>query len=140
MKPVQAIILNATFLFLLGVWGYIAAPEDRATELISIVFAVIFYAAVPLLYRNNRIVDFLLRVLLFLLSIAICLALIRAFQTNGIGHIIRLSLMLLTTLYALAVLSQGYIRRRQIRKKERQGKELKRSSRSQVQNKKDKDE
>ena len=117
MKPIQAIITNAIVLILLGLWGYIASPAYRPTELIPIVFGFFFLAAALPISRDNRIVEFILRILLFLLIIALILSLIRAIDTTSVGHILRISLMILATFYTFIVFIIKQRKRLQERKK-----------------------
>lgn len=119
MKPTQAIVINAVLLILLGLWGYLASPEYRSTELIPIVFGLLFLASVLPIRFENRIVEFMLRILLFLLVVALTLSLIRAINNANVGNIIRLSLMILATGYTLLIFVIKLRKRLQERKKNR---------------------
>lgn len=103
MKPLHVIVLNAFLLILLGLWGYLASPTHSSTELIPIVFGFLFLAAALPIHLDNRIVEFMVRVLLFLLVIALTLSLVNALDHVDPENMLRLSLMLLATVYSLFI-------------------------------------
>lgn len=119
MKPFQAIIIDAAVLILLGFWGYLHAPDDRSVELVPIVFGFLFLAAAFPVRLENRIVEFMLRVLLSLLVVALVLSLIAAVESSNTGNSIRLGLMTLATLYTWGVYMLALRKRLIERKKNR---------------------
>lgn len=119
MKPLRAIIINAVVLILLGLWGYLRSPYDRSVELVPVVFGFLFLAAAIPIRLENRIVEFMLRVLLTLLLVTLILSLITAIESSHIANMARLTLMTLATLYTWGIYMFALRKRLIERKKNR---------------------
>ena len=119
MKPAQAIIMNAIVLILFGLWGYLRSPDNRSMELVPIVSGFLFLAAAIPIRLENRIVEFMLRILLSLLVVALLLSLIAAIESSSTGNIMRLGLMTLATLYTWGIYMLALRKRLIERKKNR---------------------
>lgn len=135
LQPVTAVLVAAVILLLCGAWGYFAPAESRSTALIYIVFSLLFLAAAPVLRGGNRIVEFILRVLLLLLIIALALALTQDWKQSGTGRLLRLFAMAIAALYAFGVLTAAYVRRLQRRMEDRRRREATPSESADFQNK-----
>ena len=103
MKPSRAIIINAAILILLGFWGYLRSADDRSVELVPIAFGFLFLAAAIPIRLENRIVEFMLRILLSLLVVALVLSLVSAIESSNTADIIRLGPMTVATCYTLGI-------------------------------------
>lgn len=119
MKPLRAIIINGAVLILLGLWGYLRSPDDRSVELVPIVFGFLFLAAAIPIRLENRIVEFMLRILLSLLIVALTLSLITAIESSNTGNVMRFGLMILATLYTWSIYMLALRKRLIERKKNR---------------------
>ena len=119
MKPLRAIIINAAVLILFGLWGYLHSPDNRSVELVPIVFGLLFLAAAIPVRLENRIVEFMLRVLLSLLVVALILSLITAIEYANTGNVMRFSLMTLVTFYTWVIYMLALRKRLIDRKKNR---------------------
>ena len=120
MTASQATILNSIILIAAGGWGYLSEPSNRSEELIPLVFGLLFLIAIPPLRKDNRIVEFILRSLGLLLSIALVLALVRAIQESQVERIIRIVVMLAATAFTFFVLISKMNARLKERRKNRE--------------------
>ncbi len=105
MKPYVANILNAVVLIALSVWGYFSVPEGiepSKTALIPAAFGVIFLICTPLLKKENKAVAHIVVLLTFLLILALFMPLKSQLGKGDTLGIIRIVLMLLTSIIAMA--------------------------------------
>lgn len=115
MKPFQANILNAIVLIIMGLWGYFGSSEPSPTALIPVGFGVIFALVTPLFRKENRIVAHIVVLLTFLLIIALFMPLRGAINRVDTLGIVRVTLMLATSVLAMVIYIKSFIDARKAR-------------------------
>ena len=115
MKPFQANLLNAIVLIAMGLWGYFSADKPSNTALIPVAFGVIFALVTPPFRKENKIVAHIVVLLTFLLLIALIMPLRGAITRGDSMAIMRVGLMMATTLIALIIFVKSFIDARKAR-------------------------
>ena len=118
MKPYQSNLLNAVVLIAMGLWGYLSSDSPSPTALIPVGFGVIFALATPPFKKDNKIVAHIIVLLTFLLIIALIMPLNGALKRNDTMAIIRVVIMLATSIYALVTFIKNFIAVRKAREAE----------------------
>ncbi len=115
MKPFQANALNAVVLIIIGLWGYLGSSDPSPTALIPVGFGVIFALVTPLFRKDNRIVAHIVVLLTFLLIIALFMPLRGAINRGDTLGIVRVALMLATSIFAMVIYIKSFIDARKTR-------------------------
>ncbi|MCB0640614.1 MAG: hypothetical protein KDC44_03205 [Phaeodactylibacter sp.] len=115
MEPHRANLWNAIVLILLGAWGYFGAENASPTALNPVAFGVVFALSTPLFRRGNKLVERIVIVLTFLLVIALFMPFQGALERKDTLALIRVTLMILVCLYALAVYLKNFLDARKAR-------------------------
>jgi hypothetical protein len=106
-------LINAIVLVALGLWGYLAKSEPTTdATLIPMAFGLVFGIALPLYQEENRLISYLFLVLTLLLTIALWIPMVRAYQAEQTSELIRLSLMVLSCCLALFYYLVAFLRHR----------------------------
>ncbi len=109
MKPFQINLINAIVLIVMGLWGYLGAEDPSPTALIPVGFGVIFALATPPFQKGNRVVAHIVVVLTFLLIIALFMPLRGAINREDTLAIVRVGLMVLTSIIALVIYVRSFL-------------------------------
>ena len=115
MKPFQANLLNAAVLIIMGLWGYLGSESPSATSLIPIIFGGIFLLATPPFKKENKIVAHIIVLLTFLLIIALIMPLRGAIGRGDTMAVVRVGLMLATSILALIIFIKSFVDARKAR-------------------------
>lgn len=115
MKPHRANFWNALVLIVLGAWGYFAAASASPTALIPVAFGVVFALSNPLFRRGNKLVEGIVVVLTLLLVIALFMPLQGALERGDTMALLRVTLMIIVCLLALAVYLKSFLDARKTR-------------------------
>ena len=115
MQPAQATLLNAIVLVALGLWGYFGSESPSSTALIPVAFGVILGLTVPAIRQQNRLVAHIVVVLTLILIVALFMPLRGALERGDQAAIIRVSLMLLTSILAMIAYVRSFIQARKNR-------------------------
>ena len=115
MKPFQANLLNAAVLIIMGLWGYLSSETPSTTALIPVIFGGIFLLATPPFKKENKIVAHIIVLLTFLLIIALVMPLKGAIGRGDTMAIVRVGLMLATSLFAFVTFIKSFIDARKAR-------------------------
>ena len=115
MNPYNANLINAILLIILGAWGYFGSEDPSTTALIPVAFGLVFALSSPLFKKGNKLVVHLVVALTFLLVIALFMPLKGAIERNDTLAIIRVGIMLLGSIFALAVFVKSFIDARKAR-------------------------
>lgn len=109
MKPFQINLVNAFVLITMGLWGYFSADKPSPTALIPVGFGVIFALATPPFKRDNKVIAHIVVLLTLLLIIALFMPLKGAVGRGDTLGIVRVGLMLLTSIYAMVIYIRSFI-------------------------------
>ena len=112
MKPYLASLINAFVLILLGLWGYFGSDTPSFTALIPALVGFILLLLNWGLRKDNRIIAHVVVVLTFLLLIALVKPLTGAIGRNDTTAIIRVIIMIASTLMALIYFVKSFINAR----------------------------
>lgn len=118
MKPYQSNLLNAVVLIVMGLWGYFSSDAPSPTALIPVGFGAIFALATPPFKKENKIVAHIIVLLTFLLIIALIMPLNGAIKRGDTMAIIRVAIMLATSIFALITFIKSFIDARKAREAE----------------------
>lgn len=118
MKPYQSNLLNAAVLIVMGLWGYLSSESPSTTALIPVGFGVIFALATPPFKKENKIVAHIIVLLTFLLIIALIMPLKGALGRNDTLAIVRVVIMLATSVFAFITFIKSFIDARKAREAE----------------------
>ena len=111
MKPHKISFVNAVTLISFGLWGYIDV-DYSPTALIPVVFGVIILVLNSGLKKENKMVAHVVVLLTFLILFGLVKPLMSAIEGDRIMGITRVSLMMLSTIFALVVFVKSFIANR----------------------------
>ncbi len=116
MKAHVASLVNAVVLIGLGLWGYLGSETPSKTALIPVVFGAILLSLYRGVKKENKIVAHIAVLLTLLILGGFVKPLTAAIGRNDGMAILRVSVMLLTTVVALAAFIKSFIDVRRARK------------------------
>ena len=111
MKPHKISFVNAITLISFGLWGYIDV-DYSPTALIPVVFGVIIMILNPGLKRENKVIAHIVVLLTFLILGGLVKPLMSTLESSNTMGVIRVTLMMLSTLMALIVFIKSFIANR----------------------------
>ena len=109
MKPFQANFLNGIVLIAMGMWAYMSSEAPSFTSLIPVAFGFIFLALTGPFRRENKVVAHIIVVLTLLILLALIKPLTGVIAEENTVGIIRVVLMMLTSLIALIIFIKSFI-------------------------------
>ncbi len=109
MKTYTASLINALTLIFFSVWAYVASDTPSVTALIPAFFGVVITALYPLFRKSNKIAAHIVVLLTFLVLIGLTKPLSAAISANNGLALFRLSLMILTSVFSLAIYIRSFI-------------------------------
>jgi hypothetical protein len=109
MKAHTASLSNAFVLILISAWAYIGAAEPSLTALIPAVFGLLLLACYPGVRAQNKIVAHLAAALTLLILLALIMPLRGAISREDSMAILRVGLMLASTLLAMVFFIKSFI-------------------------------
>ena len=109
MNPGNANFINAAVLIVMGAWGYFGSESPSPTALIPVVVGAILFVMTNSIRNHNKVVAHIA----VLLTLLILVALIKPF-TSAMGRadsmaMIRVGLMMLTSLIAMIAFVKSFI-------------------------------
>lgn len=108
MKPYAANYLNGFILLIIGAWGYLATESASPTALIAPVSGLIFLLLGPMMKNENKVVAHVVVLLTLLLMLALIVPLTKR---EGIA-MVRILIMMLSCLIAMAIYIKSFIEAR----------------------------
>ena len=108
MKPYLASLINAFVLILLGLWSYFGSETPSFTALIPAVIGFVLLLLNWGLRKDNRTVAHVVVSLTFITLIALLKPLTGAIGRNDATAIIRVSVMIASTLIALIIFIKSF--------------------------------
>lgn len=109
MKPFQASLLNAFTLIGLGTWAYFTSETPSVTALIPVFIGLILLAINSGVKKEAKIPAHIAVLLTLIVLFGLIKPLMGALDRESIIGIIRISLMILTTLIALITFIRSFI-------------------------------
>ncbi|MEM8767556.1 MAG: hypothetical protein AAGE43_08945 [Pseudomonadota bacterium] len=109
MSAHTASLLNAVLLILISAWAYLAADTPSLTALIPAVFGALLLICAPGVKRENKIVSHIAVLLTLIILIALFMPLRGALGRGDPLAVLRVGIMLGSTLVALVFFVRSFI-------------------------------
>ena len=109
MKAHQASLLNALLLIALSAWGYLASENPSFTALIPAIIGVILLLCNPGVKKENKVIAHVAVVLTLLVLIGLIKPLLGVIERENTMGILRVVIMLLSTIVALIYFIKSFI-------------------------------
>ena len=115
MKANTVSLINSLFLVSMGLWGYFESDSRPITALIPVIVGVILLLINSGVKKQNKIAAHIAVLLTLLIIIGLVRPLLGALNRGNIAGIIRVSVMILTSLWAMFTFVQSFISARKSR-------------------------
>lgn len=112
MKPSTANILNSILLIVVSGYAFFSSPEPSVTALIPAIAGLILFSLTPWFKPGNKVAAHIAVLLTFLVLIALIKPLTGVFGRSDQGAIFRVALMMLSSLFALAIFITSFVKAR----------------------------
>lgn len=109
MKPYMANLINSIVLILLGLWSYFGSETPSMTALIPTFVGVVLLVMVKPMQKGNRVVAHIVVVLTLILLVALIKPLTGALNRESQIGIIRVVVMMATSLIAMIVFIKSFV-------------------------------
>ncbi len=119
MKAHIASLINAVLLIAMSAWGYLASEDPSPTALIPTVIGVALLAMNPGIRKENKIIAHIAVVLTLLILFGLVKPLTGAMGRGDSLAVMRVIIMIISTVFALALFIKSFIDAR--RKRAAQG-------------------
>tara|TARA_B100000767_G_C19652143_1_gene487245 strand:+ start:97 stop:447 length:351 start_codon:yes stop_codon:yes gene_type:complete len=116
MKAHTTSLINALILVIMGLWGYFESDSRPITALIPVVVGIILVAINNGVKKENKIIAHIAILLTLIIIIGLIKPFLGSLERGNITGIIRVSLMILTSLLAMIAFIQSFIAARKARK------------------------
>lgn len=113
MKPYVTSLINSLVLIVLGLWAFFSSETPSFTALIPVFIGTVLLALNPGLKKENKIIAHVVVVLTFVVLVGLLKPLTGAFAKSNFVGIIRVVLMIVTTIIALVSFVQSFKAARQ---------------------------
>jgi len=112
MKAHTASLVNAIILVVLGAWGYFSSDTPSMTALIPVIFGVIILALNKGIKNENKVIAHIAVFLTLIILVGLSMPLIGAIERSDIAAVIRILVMILSTLLAIVFFVKSFIEAR----------------------------
>ncbi len=109
MKPYLASLINAITLIIFGAWGYFASDDPSPTAFIPVGFGIVLLALNNGVKKENKVIAHIAVVITLVVLIGLFMPLRGAIERADQPAVIRVALMILTTLMAMAFFIKSFI-------------------------------
>ena len=115
MKAHTTSLVNAIALISMGTWGYVDSDSKAVTALIPVVIGIILLVVNNGVKKENKIIAHIAVLLTFIVLLGLIMPLKGSIARNNSMGIIRVLVMLITSILALISFIQSFIRARKER-------------------------
>ena len=115
MKANTVSLINSLFLVSMGLWGYFESDSRPITALIPVIVGVILLLINSGVKKQNKIAAHVAVLLTLLIIIGLVKPFLGALNRGNLAGIIRVSLMILSSLWAMFTFVQSFISARKSR-------------------------
>jgi len=105
----QASLINAISLILIGGYGYLQSETPSPTALIPVCFGVLLIAMYPGVKNQNKIIAHIAVLLTLITLIGLIMPLMGSIKRGDMQAVMRVSIMILTTVLAIFYFVQSFI-------------------------------
>ena len=109
MKPHIVNFFNALILIILSSWGYFSSETPSVTALIPTIIGVILLLCTAGVKTENKLIAHVAVLLTFIMLLGLIKPLLGALERSDIGAVIRVCVMLLTTIIAMITFIRNFI-------------------------------
>lgn len=109
MKPATITLINAIILIVISLWSYFGSESPSFTALIPLFFGVTFLILSPSFQKGNKVVAHIVVVLTLLLVLSFSMPLRAAILREDTMAILRVGLMLISSLVAMLIYIRSFI-------------------------------
>jgi len=111
MKTYKASLLNAMTLLIFGLWGALPfiTGDGSPTALIPVIFGLIFIVCNNGLKKENKVISHLIVMLTLIVCIALFMPLMKAFGRADSLAIMRISVMIVSSMFAIVTFIKSFI-------------------------------
>tara|TARA_B100000886_G_scaffold286231_1_gene210737 strand:- start:1364 stop:1714 length:351 start_codon:yes stop_codon:yes gene_type:complete len=115
MKASTSSLLNAIILISMGLWGYIESESKAITALIPVIIGIILLLVNKGVKNENKALAHVAVLLTFLILLGLIKPLLGAFERENAYAIIRVLLMIISSLWAMISFIKSFISARKNR-------------------------
>ena len=115
MKASTASLLNAIILISMGLWGYFESESKAITALIPVIIGIILLLVNKGVKNENKALAHVAVLLTFLILLGLVKPLLGAFERENTYAIIRVLLMIISSLWAMISFIKSFISARKNR-------------------------
>ena len=109
MKASTASLLNAIILISMGLWGYFESESKAITALIPVIIGIILLLVNKGVKNENKALAHVVVLLTFLILLGLIKPLMGAFERENAYAIIRVLLMIISSLWAMISFIKSFI-------------------------------
>ncbi len=109
MKAHTTSLINALILVIMGLWGYFESDSRPVTALIPVVVGIILVAINNGVKKENKIIAHIAILLTLIITIGLIKPFLGSLERGNITGMIRVSVMILTSLWAMITFIQSFI-------------------------------
>ena len=115
MKASLSSLLNAVILISMGLWGYFESESKAITALIPVIIGTILLLVNKGVKNENKALAHVAVLLTFLILLGLVKPLLGAFERENTYAVIRVSLMIISSLWAMISFIKSFISARKNR-------------------------
>tara|TARA_B110000444_G_C18717970_1_gene537007 strand:+ start:221 stop:580 length:360 start_codon:yes stop_codon:yes gene_type:complete len=115
IKTHIASLINSVALISLGLWGYLGSTSPSQTALIPVIFGIVIIAMNGGVKSENKIISHVVVTLTLLILLGLVMPLKGAIIRGDTLAVVRVSIMLVTTIFSLVSFIQSFIQARKDR-------------------------
>ena len=108
LKSYQFSLINSISLIVLGGYGYLTSSSPSITALIPVIFGIAILGMNPGVKKDNKIFAHIAVLLTFVILLGLIMPLLGAVQRSDVGALLRVSTMLITTVFAMIGFIQSF--------------------------------
>lgn len=109
MKPYQINFVFGTLLILVSIWSYFSSESPSLTAFIPAAFGGVFLAMTLAMKNGNKTVAHIVVVLTLIVVVMLAMPLRGAIQRNDTAAILRVALMMIAGVVAMAVYIKSFV-------------------------------
>ena len=109
MKASSSSLLNAIILISMGLWGYFESESKAITALIPVIIGIILLLVNKGVKNENKVLAHVAVLLTFLILFGLIKPLLGAFERENTYAIIRVLLMIISSLWAMISFIKSFI-------------------------------
>ena len=111
-KPYQISAINAVSLIALGFYGYIQSDSPSMTALIPVIFGVLLLLMNSGIKSENKLIAHIAVTLTLVMLFGLAMPLLGAIERSDVYAILRVSIMILTTVVSMIFFVKSFIEAR----------------------------